>query len=121
MRGGCLCGEVTFEVTGGASPVWACHCGQCRKQSGHYWASSTVPLSAITIHGEPSWYQASEKVRRGFCGSCGSFLFWQVIGSDEISFAAGAVESPTGLRLERHIFTADKGDYYAIEDGLPQE
>ncbi len=39
---------------------------------------------------------------------------------DVISVAAGALESPTGLRMARHIFVADKGDYYDIADGLPQ-
>jgi hypothetical protein len=32
----------------------------------------------------------------------------------------GAFEGSTGLRLERHIFVAEKGDYYTIADGLPQ-
>ena len=27
---------------------------------------------------------------------------------------------PTGLKGECHIFVEDKGDYYAIDDGLPQ-
>ena len=27
---------------------------------------------------------------------------------------------PTGTQLDIHIFTADKGDYYEIADGLPQ-
>ena len=37
-----------------------------------------------------------------------------------LSFALGAIDGPTGLTLDRHIFTATKGDYYAIADGLPQ-
>ncbi len=32
----------------------------------------------------------------------------------------GAIDTPTGVRLAKHIFVADKGDYYDIEDGLPQ-
>ncbi|MYH90678.1 MAG: GFA family protein, partial [Gammaproteobacteria bacterium] len=36
------------------------------------------------------------------------------------SFALGAVDGPTGARLEKHIFTSDKGDYYQIADGVPQ-
>ncbi len=32
----------------------------------------------------------------------------------------GAFEQPTGTRLGIHIFVADKGDYYDIADGLPQ-
>jgi hypothetical protein len=32
----------------------------------------------------------------------------------------GAFDAPTGTKLEMHIFVADKGDYYDIADGLPQ-
>lgn len=33
---------------------------------------------------------------------------------------AGAFDTPSGLVAESHIFVADKGDYYGIDDGLPQ-
>ena len=39
----CVCGAVTFEVAGELAPPDACHCSQCRKQSGHLWASAHVP------------------------------------------------------------------------------
>jgi hypothetical protein len=32
----------------------------------------------------------------------------------------GAFDGPTGVSLERHIFVSEKGDYYEIGDGLPQ-
>lgn len=121
LTGSCLCGDIRFHVTGAATRPAACHCSQCRKMSGHYWAAATVALDDIDIIGEPRWYEASETARRGFCPRCGSFLFWQANGSDQIDFALGAVDGPTGLKLERHIFTASKGDYYEIADGLVQE
>jgi len=37
------------------------------------------------------------------------------------SCLCGAVrEPPTGVRLAKHTFVGDKGDYYDIDDGLPQ-
>jgi len=121
-KGRCLCGAVTFEVTGDLDAPDACHCSQCRKQSGHVWASTNVARPALTITGTENltWFRSSEKVRRGFCSMCGSFLFWDPIGRDEIAIAMGAFESPTGTKLRVHIFVADKGDYYEIADGLPQ-
>ena len=32
----------------------------------------------------------------------------------------GAFDAPTDTKLTIHIFVADKGDYYDIADGLPQ-
>ncbi|MFV8754058.1 GFA family protein [Nannocystaceae bacterium ST9] len=120
--GACLCGAVSFEVAGPLHPPDACHCSQCRKHSGHYWASTDVPRSALTIHGgdNVTWFRSSEKVQRGFCSTCGSSLFWDPIQRDTIAIAMGAFDRPTETHLRIHIFVADKGDYYDIADGLPQ-
>jgi hypothetical protein len=120
--GSCLCGAVTFELAGGLRPPDACHCSQCRKQSGHYWASTDVPRAAVSIHGGDNltWFRSSEKVRRGFCATCGSFLFWEPLAGQSIAVAMGAFDAPTDTWLAKHIFVADKGDYYEIADGLPQ-
>ena len=120
--GSCLCGAVSFEVAGALHPPDACHCSQCRRQSGHYWASTDVPREALTISGAEhlTWFHSSQHVRRGFCAVCGSVLFWDPIGRDRIAVAMGAFDPPTGTHLAQHIFVADKGDYYDIADGLPQ-
>ena len=121
-KGSCLCGAVRIEVAGDLPAPNACHCSQCRRQSGHYWASTDVPRSDVVIHGEDSvsWFSSSEKVRRGFCSACGSFLFWDPIGREKIAIGMGAFDKPTGAKMNLHIFVADKGDYYDIGDGLPQ-
>ena len=121
-RGSCLCGAVSFVVESELTPPDACHCSQCRKMSGHYWASTDVPRSALTITGEDQlgWYRSSEKVKRGFCRNCGSPLFWDAAGRQNISISMGAFEQPTKTRMEKHIFVPDKGDYYEIADGLPR-
>ena len=121
-KGSCLCGAVRFEVEGELEGPDACHCTQCRRQSGHYFASTNVRRDALHIEGgeNVTWFRSSEKVRRGFCATCGSLLFWDPIGRDITSVAMGAFDKPTGTKLAIHIFVADKGDYYDIADGLPQ-
>jgi hypothetical protein len=121
-RGSCLCGAVTFEVAGALAPPDACHCLQCRKHSGHFFASTDVPRAALTLRGEEhvTWYRSSEKVRRGFCSTCGSSLFFDPPKKDWIGIAMGAFDAPTDTQLAIHIFVAEKGDYYELADGLPQ-
>ena len=120
--GSCLCGSVSYTVDGPLRGVVACHCSQCRKQSGHYYAATTAPRDSVMIHGEERlrWYRASAMARRGFCGTCGSALFWQHDEEDRIASLAGSLDAPTGLAIEKHIYCADKGDYYDLTDGLPQ-
>lgn len=121
-KGSCLCGAVSFEVEGKLPPPDACHCTMCRKTSGHYYAGTDVPKDALTVTGSENvtWYKSSEKVRRGFCSTCGSSLFFDPPHRDWIGVSMGAFEKPTDTKLAIHIFVADKGDYYEIGDGLPQ-
>lgn len=121
-HGSCLCGAIRFEVTGPLASPDACHCTDCRKVSGHYFASTDVPRAALTLHGSDkiTWYASSEKVRRGFCSICGSSLFWDPIERDWTAIAMGAFDTATETSLGKHIWVADKADYYDISDGLPQ-
>jgi hypothetical protein len=118
-KGSCLCGNVTYEVTGPLRDVVACHCTQCRKQSGHFPAFTNAKNSDFKLtSSEPlKWYRASDFASRGFCGTCGSVLFWKRDGGEEISIAAGSFDGPTGLKLGGHIFCAAAGDYYEITGG----
>ena len=119
VSGSCLCGAVSYSASSVKKPS-ACHCGQCRKQSGHVWASAQAPVENIKISGEVRWFEASNTAKRGFCPICGSYLFWKAHDEDILSFSLGSVDGPTGTVLAKHIFTGDKGDYYKIADGVPQ-
>lgn len=98
-----------------------CHCEQCRKQSGGVWSSAFVPQSDLRMTGEVNWFASSTGAKRGSCPRCGSFLFWKANDENTISFALGAIDGPTGLRLSKHIFVSGKGDYYDIADAVPQK
>ncbi len=121
-RGSCLCGNVSFEIKSALPPPDACHCSKCRKHSGHFFVSTDVPRSAVSIKGSDNitWFKSSEKARRGFCKECGSSLFWDPIHKDWIGVAMGAFEQPTETKIKMHIFVADKGDYYDIGDDVRQ-
>ena len=119
-NGSCLCGAVTFEVQGDLPGPDACHCTKCRKWSGHVFTSTDVPKDRVTIRGDVTWFRSSEKVRRGFCATCGSSLFFDPLQRDWIGLAMGAFDGPTQTKLAIHVFVADKGDYYDIADGVPQ-
>jgi hypothetical protein len=42
-------------------------------------------------------------------------------GHETVSIAAGTLDPPTGLRVARHWFVSQAGDYYELpEDGLPR-
>jgi hypothetical protein len=120
--GSCLCGAVRFRTSGPLRDVVACHCSQCRKQTGLYYAATSVATADLSVEGgdHVSWYAASPTARRGFCRTCGSALFWVSDDADQISIMAGLFDTPTEMKMGYHIFCADKADFYDITDGLPQ-
>jgi hypothetical protein len=120
--GGCLCGAVRYAVHGTLRPVVACHCTQCRRTTGHFLAATAVRHGnfKLLVDSGLKWYASSSEARRGFCAVCGSTLFWEGVGLDYISIAAGTLDDSTGLATVCHIHVADKGAYYEIEPGVPQ-
>ena len=122
VKGSCECQGVVFELIGELRDVVFCHCSQCRKTSGHYWAATQVSKGNLNLIKATSlsWYDSSDKARRGFCSVCGSSMFYERKGIDKISVSAGSLEIPTSLDRMRHIYVASKGDYYDISDDLPQ-
>lgn len=121
LTGRCECGSITYTVSGTIAPPSACHCSQCRRISGHYWAAGSALERDVKISGDTlRWYVSSDIAKRGFCSTCGSSLFFKFNDSDQLDIGVGTLDQPTGLKLHRHIFVADKGDYYEIADGLPQ-
>ena len=83
---------------------------------------TSAPSNKVITSGDGLvWYRSSDSAERGFCGACGSNLFWKQDGSDTISITAGTLDLPTNIAMERHIFVADKSDYYSIDDDLPQQ
>ncbi|MEX0582343.1 MAG: GFA family protein [Sneathiella sp.] len=121
-QGGCLCGAVRYDVNGPLRKVSYCHCGQCQKSSGHYFAATGAARSDFTLTEDRGlkWYKSSPWAERGFCSECGSNLFWRMKDEDNISILAGSIDGNAGLEAEAHIFVKDKKDYYEITDGLPQ-
>ena len=120
--GGCLCGAVRYRVSGDLRAIIMCHCTQCRRMTGHFMAATAARRTDFHLVEEAglNWYAASDQARRGFCTRCGSTLFWDGVGRDYISIAAGTLDDSSGLKVAYHIFVAEKGGYYEIEKGVPQ-
>jgi hypothetical protein len=106
--------------------VLLCHCVECRRWSGHVFAATAARREQLVLLQEEAlrWVASPESesdARRGFCGECGSSLFWDAPARETVSIAAGALEEPTGLRTVGHVYVDHVGDYYELPaDGLPR-
>jgi hypothetical protein len=119
-HGRCICGAVAFDVSGELRDVVLCHCTECRRWAGHTWAATAAPFDELTFTEDRGlrWIDSPDSAhdaRRGFCGECGSSLFWQIPDSRTVSIAAGCLDAPTGLRTVREIWVESAGDYYEVD------
>ena len=94
LTGGCQCGAVRFSAKrlGRAS---ICHCRMCQKAFGGFFGPLVTAFGVTWTRGEPAWFQSSNKVRRGFCGECGTPLAYD-FGASAIELAIGAFDNPDG-------------------------
>ena len=71
------------------------------------------------------WYEPAPGIAYGFCGTCGSTLFWRTDEEpDWISICAGTLDQPTGLTTTAAWWTAEASDYHPLDPTIthhPQE
>ncbi|APX11811.1 GFA family protein [Tateyamaria omphalii] len=88
LTGGCLCGDVRFEVTGEPDRVGICHCMACRKHHGAaFFAAAVFPAGAVRLQGDTASYQG-----RVFCPRCGGSVV--SYSDDEVEVHLGALDEP---------------------------
>jgi hypothetical protein len=111
-------------VRGELRDVLLCHCTECRRWAGHVWAASAALMEDLTFTEERGlrWIDSPDSAhdaRRGFCGECGSSLFWHAPGRERISIAAGCLDGPTGITTMGQIWVDSAGDYYELDERVP--
>ena len=72
--GRCLCGAVTYEITGDPMATAICHCEHCQRQSGGAFSVNVVVhTSQLDVSGMLQTYEETDEdgtvvyVRRRFC------------------------------------------------------
>lgn len=126
-QGSCLCGAVTYRVSGALKAVTHCHCRKCQKGHGAAFASYASALRVnmdISDHSaDLRGFESSPGVLRQFCSRCGSSLFWwdsQGEYSEWISIAIATLDTLFIAPKQQHHCVAMKATWHAITDLYPQ-
>ena len=122
LLGECLCGSVSFVLSGPLRNIVSCYCSECRKTSGNFVSATLVKEGQIHFIDQSGWaWFKNDLASRGFCQLCGSSLFWKPQPEDgRVSVMAGCLDAETGLKVVAHIFVADKSDFHEIAGNAPQ-
>ncbi len=124
-NGSCLCGGITFTISGALAPIQVCHCAQCRKaQGGPFAAITPVTASAFQLEDAQSLlrtYASSPGKERAFCGRCGSPLFSRRSALPGVlRVRAGLIEEPVRAGVGWHAYTGSASSWWPITDDLPR-
>ena len=112
MRGSCLCGRVSYEVSQLDGPIEHCSCRYCRKA--HAAAFNTA---ATVKHEHFKWltgnevlrsYESSPGKQRYFCGKCGSQLIAQRVGLDRVILRVATLDDDPGQVPQFQIWASDE-------------
>ncbi len=125
VHGGCLCGEIRYEISGKLDKMHFCHCQMCRRAHGTPFASYVAlnPRDRCYTRGEEliAQYQSSAEAVRTFCSRCGSKLEFQTTKTpDEIWIASGTFDDDPEIPSTSHIYVDSKAPWFEITDDLKQ-
>ncbi|WP_454916408.1 GFA family protein [Xanthobacter sediminis] len=104
--GGCLCGAVRYRLRRVRSAYW-CHCTLCRRASG----ASALPWATVAradfelTRGTLKTYASSTGVARGFCGTCGSPILFDMAVEEAVDVTLGTLDDPDAVVPTHHIWT----------------
>jgi len=123
-QGGCLCGNVRFEIIGNIKNIVFCHCTQCRKAQGSAFATNgNIDKNDFKFTAGEDQLTAYQEghLTKFFCQQCGSpIISKNTAYPNTVRIRLGAIETPITEKPEAHIFTTSKADWDDICDDLPQ-
>ena len=125
LNGSCLCGAVTYEVTGEPKRFFHCHCSRCRKATGTGHASNLFLQPGVL-----KWLSGEEQVRafkvpeaqrfvNSFCATCGGRVPRQANGTDFVLVPAGSLDVTAPIEPQARIFFESRSSWSCSDDIMP--
>lgn len=116
LRGACHCGAVSVSIPASSIGVVACHCADCQKLHGNFFAMLVTDRDAAIWEGEDAirWYASSAEVRRSFCGRCGSRLAKAPNGAPKLMVSVGLFPPDLPRTIIKHVWSESHSTWYSI-------
>ena len=122
--GTCLCGQVRFEYE--TPSLWCahCHCSLCQRAHGAAlvtWVGVAQQRFRLTADSGLRWYRSSPDSERGFCGFCGSTLFFRSERwPGEIDIVRSNIDGDIDMNPSGHVHCESQSAWFNFEDALPR-
>ena len=122
LTGRCLCGGVTWELTGDLIATAICHCDHCQRQSGGAFSVNLVARdSQLSINGDLKTYEERGElgddvyVRRRFCPSCGSPIVSELAKTGGVvAVKAGTLDDKSAVLPTVEVWCVDRQPWVSL-------
>lgn len=123
MRTGrCLCGSVSYELSGDLLATAVCHCDHCQRQSGGAFSVNLIAHeSQLTVTGELTTFEDRGEhgddvyVRRKFCGTCGAPVVSELAKSNGIlAVKAGTLDDRSSVQPTVEVWCVDRQPWVSL-------
>ena len=132
QTGRCLCGQITYEISGDLIATAVCHCDHCQRQSGAAFSVNLVMLeSQMVVTGTLSTFEDRGEnddavyVYRRFCGNCGSPIFSSmVVPAGVLAVKAGTLDDRSAVLPSVEVWCEHKQPWVQLPGmaaSLPRE
>lgn len=122
--GKCLCGAVSFKVTGKIESIIHCHCSLCRKSSGSAFGTNgfvnTQDFKLTSGENNLTQFTFKPGKERYFCKTCGSPIYSaKTEDPDRIRLRIGLIDSDIVERPLSHNFVSSSGNWEDLDADIP--
>ena len=115
----CLCGDVRFKLVPPSLFCAYCHCDYCRAAFVTWVGASEERFELDDPNGRLIWHPSSKQSRRGFCGQCGSTLFFASdLAPGEIHVARALIRGEIDRLPEANAFHDQRVHWVEISGDL---
>jgi len=125
IKGGCLCGAVTYEINGEPMFVGHCACETCQKTTGGGHSSvAAFPEAALEASGATTAYQgrgdSGQATMLEFCPACGSRLFTRpAVMPGAVIVSLGTMEPSADLTPSMLIYNKRRRPWDHVDPSIP--
>ena len=121
-KGSCLCGSISYRITGDADAIRACHCSRCRRRSGSaYFTGMPVLFSEFHVDGDEEniasfFLPGSQYYGYSFCRTCGALIPTVFPDGKRTVISAGSLDSEPSVGLKYHIFYGSRASWIHLNE-----
>lgn len=124
QTGRCLCGAVTWQLSGDLIMTAICHCDHCQRQSGGAFSVNLIAVdSQLSINGDLTTFEDRGEhgddvyVRRRFCPSCGSPIVSELAKTaGVVAVKAGTLDDKSAVLPGVEVWCVDRQPWVSLTD-----